>query len=109
MLSARNAKQLGSIADPQRSKTMRLYRRHIVPVRVLFGAALSLLLMVATVVPRTTKVAAQKRPPRSVLTSHSRDRVSTEAREMVEVASEAVCNERVRDPKGSVPIDDMQS
>jgi hypothetical protein len=28
---------------------------------------------------------------------------------MVEVASETVCNERVRDPKGSVPIDDMQS
>jgi hypothetical protein len=89
---------------------MRLDRRHIVPVRLLFGTALSLLLMVATVVPRgLTKVPAQKRPSRAVLTSHSRDRVSTEAREMVESASETVCNERVRDPKGSVPIDDMQS
>jgi hypothetical protein len=89
---------------------MRLYCRHIVPVRLPLGLALSLLLMVATVAPHsTTKVPAQKRPSRSVLTSHSRDRVSTEAREMVEVASETVCNERVRDPKGSVPIDEMQS
>lgn len=89
---------------------MRLYCKHIVPVRLPLGLALSLLLMVATVVPHsTTEVLAQKRPSRSVLTSHSRDRVSTEAREMVEVASETVCNERVRDPKGSVPIDEMQA
>lgn len=89
---------------------MRLFRRNVVPVRLLSGTALSLLLTVATVVPRTTaRVSAQKRPQRAVLTSHSRDRVSTEARETIEVASETVCNERVRDPKGSVPIDDMQS
>ena len=42
------------------------------------------------------------------LTSHSRDSLSPEAREMVELASVAVCRERLRDPKGSVPIDDMQ-
>jgi hypothetical protein len=41
-------------------------------------------------------------------TSHSRDGLSPEAREMVQLASLAVCKERVGDPKGSVPIDDMQ-
>jgi hypothetical protein len=43
------------------------------------------------------------------LTSHSRDSLTPEAREMVEIASGVVCKERVRDPKGSVPIDDMQA
>lgn len=42
------------------------------------------------------------------LTSHSRDALTPEAREMVERASGVVCNERSRDPKGSVPIDEMQ-
>ena len=42
------------------------------------------------------------------LTSHSRDSLSPEAREMVELASSVVCKERLKDPKGSVPIDDMQ-
>ena len=61
--------------------------------------------------------AAQKRQRRALpvpqddvsLTSHSRDSLSPEAREMVELASTAVCRERMRDPKGSVPIDDMQA
>jgi hypothetical protein len=60
------------------------------------------------------QVHAQKRQKqRSVrnvsLTSHSRDPLSPEAREMVELASGVVCRERIRDPKGSVPIDDMQA
>jgi hypothetical protein len=42
------------------------------------------------------------------LTSHSRESLSPEAREMVELASVRVCRERITDPKGSVPIDDMQ-
>ena len=42
------------------------------------------------------------------LTSHSRDSLSPEAREIVERASTVVCRERLTDPKGSVPIDDMQ-
>jgi hypothetical protein len=41
-------------------------------------------------------------------TSHSRDGLTPEAREMVELASVVVCKERILDPKGSVPIDDMQ-
>jgi hypothetical protein len=52
---------------------------------------------------------AQRRPDRSdSRTSHSRDLLTSEAREMVELASAAVCKERLVDPKGSVPIDDMQ-
>ena len=52
---------------------------------------------------------AKRRPQRNVsLTSHSRELLSPEAREMVELASAVVCKERTRDPKGSVPIDDMQ-
>ena len=61
-------------------------------------------------------VIAQKRQrrPRPVpqddvsLTSHSRESLSPDAREMMELASGVVCRERTRDPKGSVPIDDMQ-
>jgi hypothetical protein len=53
---------------------------------------------------------AQKRRSRGnvSLTSHSRDSLSPEAREMVDLASAVVCKERISDPKGSVPIDDMQ-
>jgi hypothetical protein len=89
---------------------MRVTRRRIGRFRLPWGAALSLL-VVASVVPTCTpKARAQKQEPRAVIkTSHSRARMSAEASEMVEVASETVCNERIRDPKGSVPIDDMQA
>src|SRR6185295_11797997 len=55
----------------------------------------------------------QKRPAPVVqndvsLTSHTRESLSPEAREMMELASNVVCRERARDPKGSVPIDEMQ-
>ena len=52
--------------------------------------------------------AQKKQPTTGVHASHSRDELSTEAREMVELASAVVCQERIKDPKGSVPIDDMQ-
>lgn len=42
-------------------------------------------------------------------TSHSRNVLSPEAKEIVELASVAVCRERITDPKASVPIDDMQT
>ncbi len=42
-------------------------------------------------------------------TSHTRGDLSSEARETIELASGVVCKERVLDPKGSVPIDDMQA
>jgi len=92
-------------------KTMRLDRKSRKRTYLLWGAVLSLLLMAATALPRAiSKAAGQKLVTRTrIQTSHSRDRLSTEVRETVEVASETVCNERVRDPKGSVPIDDMQA
>lgn len=43
------------------------------------------------------------------LTSHTRDTLTPEARELVDLAAGVVCNERMKDPKGSVPIDDMQA
>ncbi len=53
---------------------------------------------------------AQKRKTRiGPRTSHSRDVLSAEAREMIGLASAVVCKERLTDPKGSVPIDDMQA
>ena len=55
-------------------------------------------------------VFAQKRKVRSApRTSHSRDALSADAREMIVLASDAVCRERREDPKASVPIDDMQA
>ncbi|MEP6743195.1 MAG: hypothetical protein ABJB61_11900 [bacterium] len=89
---------------------MRSKSRAVGRVRRL-GIVLSLLLVLPTSVPQANPgVTAQKRVPRAaVQTSHSRDRESTEAGEMVEVASETVCKERITDPKGSAPIDDMQA
>ena len=53
---------------------------------------------------------AQKRKGQTApRTSHSRDTLSADAREMIVLASDAVCRERLGDPKGSVPIDDMQA
>ena len=40
--------------------------------------------------------------------SHPRDVLTPEAREMVDLASAVVCKEQTKDPKGSLPIDDMQ-
>lgn len=42
-------------------------------------------------------------------TSHTRNVLSPEARETIELASGVICKERVLDPRGSVPIDDMQA
>lgn len=73
--------------------------------------ALWLLVMALTTVNPGSQAQQRKkqRPKENVsLTSHSRDSLSPEALEMVELASGVVCKERVRDPKGSVPIDDMQ-
>jgi hypothetical protein len=54
------------------------------------------------------KRSKQKVQKNVTLTSHSRDALTPEAREMVELASKVVCKERKTDPKASVPIDDMQ-
>lgn len=77
------------------------------------GAALIAFILIAALVTGSVNALAQKRRRQSQssesLTSHSRDSLSPEAREMVEIASSVVCKERVKDPQGSVPIDDMQA
>lgn len=68
------------------------------------------LIAVSLLVVTDAGAVAQKRRVRvDPRTSHSRDVLSPEAREMISLASEAVCKERLEDPKGSVPIDDMQA
>jgi hypothetical protein len=76
--------------------------------RFLAAGALTLAI-VASLAGDSVDALAQSRPDRSgSRTSHSRDLLTSEARELVELASAAVCKERLVDPKGSVPIDDMQ-
>ncbi len=65
--------------------------------------ALALIVMISSV-----DGLAQKRPNESQ-TSHSRNVLTGEAIELVDLASTVVCKERLTDPKGSVPIDDMQA
>lgn len=69
----------------------------------------SLFLALAIQVAFADSVSAQRRSPRKAQTSHSSNILSPEARETVELASSVVCKERTVDPKGSVPIDDMQA
>ena len=65
--------------------------------------------MVVTLASGIISALAQREQDRSGShTSHSREVLSPEAREMVGLASAVVCKERIGDPKGSVPIDDMQ-
>ena len=53
---------------------------------------------------------AQRRPaPKPTpQASHASETMTAEARELVERAIDVACRERRRDPKGSVPIDEMQ-
>ena len=77
------------------------------------GVALLAFILIVALVSSSVNSLAQKRRRQSQssvsLTSHSRDSLTPEAREMMELASGVVCKERIRDPKGSVPIDDMQA
>jgi Zn-dependent protease with chaperone function len=84
--------------------------------RTLIGAAImfALLIVVIGLSIGSLGAQAQKRQRQQTgknvsLTSHSRNALSPEAREMVEFASGVVCKERIKDPKASVPIDDMQA
>jgi hypothetical protein len=77
--------------------------------RFSLSAVLNLVIAI-TLTGGSLSALAQKRQPRDESqTSHSRNGLSPEAREMVELATVAVCKERVLDPKASVPIDDMQA
>ena len=70
--------------------------------------ALSLVVMLTPIGASAQKRPKQRQTKSTTLTSHSRDSLSPEARETVELASGVICSERIKDPKGSVPIDDMQ-
>lgn len=69
----------------------------------------SLFLALALHVAFADSTAAQRRSSRKAQTSHSSTVLSPEARETVELASGVICKERAVDPKGSIPIDDMQA
>jgi len=74
------------------------------------SSATLILIAAGLLVSLTAGTLAQKRKTRTgPRTSHSRDVLSAEAREMIGLASAVVCKERLSDPKGSVPIDDMQA
>jgi hypothetical protein len=76
--------------------------------RFIARAALSLSIVVS-LASGSFDVRAQRRQNQGgSQTSHSRAVLTAEAREMVDLASVIVCKERSLDPKGSVPIDDMQ-
>lgn len=68
------------------------------------------LFLVLTLLAGSVNASAQAKRPqkRTSQSSHAREVMTPEAREMVERAIEVACTERKRDPKGSVPIDDMQ-
>lgn len=68
------------------------------------------LLSLVLVVSLSSPVLAQgTSSERRQQTSHTRSGLSSEARETINLASGVVCKERILDPKGSVPIDDMQA
>jgi hypothetical protein len=71
--------------------------------------AVSLFLALAIQIAFADSISAQRRTQRKAQTSHSSNVLSPEARETVELASGVICKERAVDPKGSVPIDDMQA
>ncbi len=85
-------------------------RRRLVRIARPLSSATLMLIAAALLVSLTAGALAQKRKTRiGPRTSHSRDVLSAEAREMIGLASAVVCKERLTDPKGSVPIDEMQA
>lgn len=76
--------------------------------RLIIRAALGLVIGITLANASFHTLAQRAQDRRGSRTSHSRDVLSPEARETVELASVVVCKERIEDPKGSVPIDDMQ-
>jgi len=87
---------------------MRGFRKHTGNCRSIKSVAITLVLFVT--LGSSSFGIQQNRGSRRVSdTSHPRERLSPEARELIELASVAVCKERMGDPKASVPIDDMQS
>jgi len=76
--------------------------------RLIIRAALGLAIVITLANASFYALAQRAQDRRDSQTSHSRHVLSPEAHETVELASVVVCKERVGDPKGSVPIDEMQ-
>jgi hypothetical protein len=132
--SSRNASRNGAIAKgimsaergatadrwPQgtrgaiRYRLIKMNRQHLTTRRrsLLFQAVVAFVVTLSfaggDLITLAQKRAGQRVRRNTPLTSHSVDVLSPEAREMLELASTAICKERTLDPKGSVPIDDMQ-
>lgn len=60
-------------------------------------------------VPGTTLAQRKRSITKDSHTSSTSEGMSAETRELVDKAIEVICLERKKDPKGSVPIDDMQA
>lgn len=106
MLSSRNVSPCGDTDNP--GKFVSIYSQNRLKRGRTVGGALVISVFVLSI--GFTSVPAQR--PRQVneqQKSHSPNVLSAEAREMVDMASAVVCKERLTDPKGSVPIDDMQT
>ncbi len=71
------------------------------------GKAATALTVVVLIVLTTVSLAQTNRPVKTG--AHSRDAFSAADRRVVERAIGATCTERIRDPQGSMPIDEMQS
>ncbi|MGH9881258.1 MAG: hypothetical protein ACRD6N_07465, partial [Pyrinomonadaceae bacterium] len=78
---------------------------HVWP-RVFSGALLAIVLLSQGLVSSSAQKERSRRAASQ--SSHLRESMSPEEREMVERAIEVVCLERLKDPKGSHPIDEMQ-
>ena len=98
--------------DTDKREEGKTRRRAIASLRLRYAVSLrfSALALIAALILLPIGSLAQKGESRGGShTSHSSDALTPEAREMVELASVVVCKERTKDPKGSIPIDDMQA
>ncbi len=85
-------------------------RRHLSPSsRLVLPPAVALLTFFSLLTAGSGSFAQSRRPNRNGShSSRARESMSREGREMVERAIGVICTERKNDPKGSLPIDDMQ-
>src|SRR4030095_1534126 len=75
--------------------------------RVCFSMLSIAVLLFQSVIPSSTQVRNSSRDDRK--SSHLRMGMTPDDLEMLERAVTVVCLERQTDPKGSIPIDDMQA
>lgn len=76
--------------------------------RLIVNASLTFIICITLLSSSVSSLAQKKRSGGGAHRSHTRATLSPEAREMIEQASAVICQERINDPSGSVPIDEMQ-